>query len=494
MTTVPPRGNPGYRPAVPVDGQVPVPIRYSSPPVRYPQPPPPAGRPVPHPGGVGPARPGLPPLPPPPPGAPDSRAAAPAPLAPRLPLYRNRDDAWIGGVASGIAHHLGWPVWLIRLCLVGLTLSSVITVAIYGVLWMVMPDAPTESQPPGLQAASHQGMREATPEPKLRSNAGRITAVLMIGLGALLLGQSIGLGFSSGFFWPSMLAVGVALVWVQADVPDEKVKREPDVPQWVAPLLGTKKWAATLRVVMGMGLVGAALSMTAAAQIGVGQIPVVLWVAGLTLAGVGVVAAPWILRFRRKLDAAREEKLIADTRADMAAHLHDSVLQTLALIQRQADDPRQVASLARRQERELRTWLYADEAGLGTLKAALVDAGGEVEDERGVPVEVVCVGDIDLTPDLRAMVQAAREAMMNAAKHSQADLIDVYAEVDRDEEPPLVQVFVRDRGRGFNLDEIADDRMGVRGSIIGRMERHGGTAKLRSAPGEGTEIRLEMRA
>ena len=121
-------------------------------------------------------------------------------------------------------------------------------------------------------------------------------------------------------------------------------------------------------------------------------------------------------------------------------------------------------------------------------------AGGEVEDELGIAVEVVCVGDIDLDADLRAMVQAAREAMVNAAKHSGADLIDVYAEVDRDDEVPLVQVFIRDRGKGFELSEIADDRMGVRGSIIGRMERHGGAATVRSAPGEGTEIRLEMKA
>lgn len=417
------------------------------------------------------------------------------PPPPRQPLFRHRNEAWLGGVASGIAHHLGWPVWLIRLGFVGLTVSSLLMIAVYGVLWMVMPDAPPDSQPPGLQAASNQGLRGSEPKARRGSNLGRVAAVLMVGFGVMMLAQVLGLGISSAFFWPAMLAaVGVALVWLQADAPDETESSSSGMPQWISPLLGTRKWAATLRVILGMGLVGAAVSMVAAGQIGVSQIPVVLWVASLTLAGVGVVAAPWVLRYQRKLAAAREEKLIADTRADMAAHLHDSVLQTLALIQRQADDPRQVASLARRQERELRAWLYADAPGPGTLQAALVAAGGEVEDERGVPVEVVCVGDIELTADLRAMVQAAREAMMNAAKHSGADLIDVYAEVDRDEDPPLIQVFVRDRGQGFDLSGIADDRMGVRGSIIGRMERHGGTAKVRSAPGEGTEIRLEMKA
>lgn len=440
--------------------------------------------------------------PPPPPQGPRGYYQAPnqpprqpvAPNPPRQPLHRSPGDAWLGGVASGIARHLGWPIWLVRLSFVTLTLVSPMAAVVYGVLWFVMKDQAVPEQPPGLQAASHQGMRQQA-EPKKKANLGRITALVMVGSGIVLLVQNMGLGLTSAMFWPLLLAaVGVALVWAQADADHEQATASDGMPQWVAPLMGSKKWAATARVIVGMGLVGAAISMLAASRIGVGQMPVVLWVVGLTLAGVGVVGAPWVLRYRRKLDAAREEKLIADTRADMAAHLHDSVLQTLALIQRQADDPRQVASLARRQERELRTWLYTDTAGPGTLKAALMAAGGEVEDARGVAVEVVCVGDVELTADLRAMVQAAREAMMNAAKHSQADLIDVYAEVDRDTEPVLVQVFVRDRGRGFNLDQVADDRMGVRGSIIGRMERHGGTAKVRSAPDEGTEIRLEMKA
>ncbi|MGB3954507.1 MAG: PspC domain-containing protein [Brooklawnia sp.] len=413
----------------------------------------------------------------------------------RPPLYRDRNGAWLGGVASGIARHLGWPAWLIRLCFIGLTLSNILTVAVYGVLWMVLPDTPPDDRPPGLKAASHQGLREEAVGQRRGSNVGRVTAVLMIGFGLVMLAQALGLGIANAVFWPAIVAaIGVALVWLQADAPDDGETGPSGVPQWVAPLLGTRKWSATLRIVLGMGLVGAAVSMMAASQIGVGQLPTVLWVAGLTLAGVGMVAAPWVLRYRRKLDSAREEKLIADTRADMAAHLHDSVLQTLALIQRQSDDPRQVAALARRQERELRNWLYADPSGPETLQAALAAAGGEVEDEHGVPVEVVCVGDIDLDNDLKALVQAAREAMVNAAKHSGAGLIDVYAEVDRDEGDPVVQVFVRDRGKGFDLSGIADDRMGVRGSIIRRMERHGGTARVRSAPGEGTEIRLEMKA
>lgn len=174
----------------------------------------------------------------------------------------------------------------------------------------------------------------------------------------------------------------------------------------------------------------------------------------------------------------------------MAAHLHDSVLQTLALIQKQAGDPRAVVTLARRQERDLRGWLYGDQTGDATsFAAALRRVGVEVEDAHGVPVEVVTVGDIELDDARRAVVQAAREAAVNAAKHSEADAVDIFAEV----EGHHVEVFVRDRGNGFDLGSIPEDRLGVRRSIIARMERHGGTAVIRSAPGEGTEVRLSTR-
>jgi signal transduction histidine kinase len=173
----------------------------------------------------------------------------------------------------------------------------------------------------------------------------------------------------------------------------------------------------------------------------------------------------------------------------VAAHLHDSVLQTLALIQKNADDSRAVARLARAQERDLRSWLYGDSAATDTTVAgALRTAAAEVEDSHGVPVEVVTVGDTALVEQVRPLVLAAREAMVNAAKHSGADKVDVYAETTAGQ----VEVFVRDRGRGFDLDGVPEDRLGMRRSIIDRMQRHGGTAKVRSAPGEGTEVRLSM--
>jgi signal transduction histidine kinase len=173
----------------------------------------------------------------------------------------------------------------------------------------------------------------------------------------------------------------------------------------------------------------------------------------------------------------------------MAAHLHDSVLQTLALIQKHAGDGRTVATLARAQERDLRSWLYGDQPPADTsVASALKAAAAEVEDAHGVPVEVVTVGDAPVSERLRPLVLAAREAMVNAAKHSEADKVDVYAEcTDR-----ATEVFVRDRGRGFDAQAVADDRHGVRNSITDRMRRHGGTAVLKTAPGQGTEVRLTM--
>jgi len=173
----------------------------------------------------------------------------------------------------------------------------------------------------------------------------------------------------------------------------------------------------------------------------------------------------------------------------MAAHLHDSVLQTLALIQRQAGDSRQVATLARAQERDLRAWLYDEQPPPETSVAgALRAAAAEVEDTHGVPVEVVVVGDAPMSERVRPLVLAAREAMVNAALHSGASQVDVYVECA----DGSTEVFVRDRGRGFEEGAVPPDRLGVRNSIRDRMQRHGGGATIRTAPGEGTEVRLVM--
>ena len=207
------------------------------------------------------------------------------------------------------------------------------------------------------------------------------------------------------------------------------------------------------------------------------------------LAGLALLTAPLWWRLVADLTEERRERIRSQERADLAAHLHDSVLQTLALIQRHADSPREVARLARGQERELRTWLYRPEDRQeSNLAAALDAAAAEVEDAYVVQVESVVVGDVPVDEHLAALVNATREALVNAAKHAGVGTVSLYAEV----EPEQVTVFVRDRGAGFDPDAVRDDRHGVRGSIVGRMERHGGTAAVRSRPGAGTEVELTM--
>ena len=209
----------------------------------------------------------------------------------------------------------------------------------------------------------------------------------------------------------------------------------------------------------------------------------------LGVAGLALMVGPWLFRLVGDLSEERAARVRSQERADMAAHLHDSVLQTLALIQKHAADGRTVATLARAQERDLRSWLYGETAPPDTsVASALRAAAAEVEDGHGVPVEVVTVGDAPVSDRLRPLVLAAREAMVNAAKHSGAEQVDVYAECA----DAQVEVFVRDRGRGFDESSVPEDRLGVRNSIVDRMRRHGGTAAIRTAPGDGTEVRLAM--
>jgi signal transduction histidine kinase len=401
---------------------------------------------------------------------------------------RVAEGAMLGGVCTGLARHLGLPVILIRAAFVALLIFQFLGVIAYGALWLLLPPESTTAAP-GIEAASREGLRDQS-RPKRRVDWGMLVALIAFGGGLLWLVQTSGFGVSQQLFWPVAFAcAGAALVWRQADSEQQKKWRaEAGGKAWLAPFVARGGWPALVRVIVGLGLVGAAFGIVLAQEGHIDQLPEVMAMTTLALAGFAVVMAPWLHRSRTALNQARAEKVRADARADMAAHLHDSVLQTLAMIQRQADDPKAVQQLARRQERELRTWLYGDELPETTLKAALTAAAVEVEDERGVPVELVVVGDCDTSDAVQALVRAAREAMVNAAKHSGADQIDVYAEVDEEQ----IEVFVRDRGSGFNLNTVGDDRMGVKGSILDRMERHGGKAGVRSSPGEGTEVRLEI--
>ncbi len=209
----------------------------------------------------------------------------------------------------------------------------------------------------------------------------------------------------------------------------------------------------------------------------------------VTAVGFMLVFGHWVWNMASDLAAERRDRIRSEERADMAAHLHDSVLQTLALIQR-SDDARRMVTLARAQERELRSWLYGSGEGnaADSFTAALTAAAARIEGDHDIPVDVVTVGDAATDEDLSALVAAAGEALMNAAKHSGADRVSVYAELTDD----AVDVWVSDQGSGFDPAAVPPDRRGIADSIRGRVGRHGGSVEIVSSPADGTEVHLMM--
>jgi signal transduction histidine kinase len=383
--------------------------------------------------------------------------------APRL--YRAVHGRMLGGVASGIAEHLGIPRRWVRIAFVVLSFSAGLGVLLYGAFWIVLRTPP-----------------EAEPESPRRAVLQYVVAAVAAGIVLVVNAHTLPLGW---WFLPSVLACfGAALLWREASETDRDRWRRLSRNSLTA---GATDRLGILRVVAGVTLVLAG-AVFILAQAGISAVGVGLAAMLVTVAGLGLITGPWWLKLVRDLSDERRERIRSEERADIAAHLHDSVLQTLALIQRNSTQPREVARLARSQERELRSKLYGAGVPNGQFGAALHAAAAEIEDTYAITVDVVVVGDRALNTRLDALVAAAREAMVNAAKHAQVTNVSLYAEVEDDG----VWVFVRDRGVGFDLDGIEDDRQGVRGSIIGRLERHHGTATIKSKPGDGTEVALRM--
>ena len=408
------------------------------------------------------------------------------PAALDVRLRRHAEGRLLAGVAGGLADHLGVDVLRVRLAFALLSAISGFGVVLYGALWVFTPVGRPGLEPAGLAAAARSGHR---PRVSLaRGDVGQLVALGAIALGLVLLLARTRWGVPARLLVPALIAsAGLALIWSQADVADRERLASSS---WLFGLgAGRSRWLNVLRLAGGLALVVTGLvvfSLGSRRPSALGDTLVVLLV---VVVGAALVVGPLLWRLARQVDTERHERLLSQRQADVAAHLHDSVLQTLALIQRKADDPRAVVSLARAQERDLRGWLYgADQAAAATVGAALEQAAADVEQAHGVPVEVVVVGDTPLDDDTAALVRAAREAMVNAARHSGAPVVDVYAECAGG----AVEVFVRDRGTGFDPAAVPSDRMGLRGSVVDRVERHGGTAVVRSAPGEGTEVRLTM--
>ena len=415
------------------------------------------------------------------------------PAAPRPPLVRQRRGRLLGGVATGLAEHLGVPVKLVRVIFVITAIPFGAGVVVYAFLWATMRAAPADPAA-GVVAAdapqdttAGQATRTAGPRHGHRldlrevkswlRNGNQAVMLTLLGVGALAVAVtwwlgSAGINIHAEVVVPVVaIVVGTIFFWSQLDETDAVGTRRP--VRWI--------WLVVGLGLTSLGLVGLLARGTDLTELG--------QVAGAVLAalvGVAVLAAPWILRLWSTLRVEQAARIRATERADIAAHLHDSVLQTLALIQRQSTDAATVARLARAQERQLRSYLYDEDARAGTLGAALTAAMGEVEDLHGVPVQLVVTGDCPMDEHLDALVKSVREATWNAVRHGRPP-VSTYVEVG----PGAVEAYVRDHGDGFDLDAVPDDRAGVRESIIGRMERHGGTARIRRRA-DGTEIELRL--
>lgn len=402
--------------------------------------------------------------------------------------YRDTEEGILGGVAGGLARHLGLPVLWLRAGFVVATVLSGLGLVLYVALWAVLPAGNRfEQSAPGVASATRGGRR---PGRSLRlQDVGPAIALGALGIGALFTAQAV---FSSGVvFWALAVGVaGLALLWWQADEAQRERWRDTNGRIDPVRLVFGGGWTGWARIVAGALLLVAAAMLVfldngATRSDGWG----VLIAAVFLVAGGALVLAPWLHGLATDLSAEREERIRSQERADVAAHLHDSVLQTLALIQKNAGDATTVARLARAQERDLRSWLYAGDAtDQSTVASALRGIAAEVEDAHGITVDVVTVGDCDVVEPVRPILAATREALVNAAKHAGTGRADVYAEIT----DAAVDVFVRDRGVGFDPDVLPEGRYGVRHSIVERMRRHGGSAAIRSTTGEGTEVRLHL--
>jgi len=401
--------------------------------------------------------------------------------------HRDTQDLILGGVAAGLARHLGVPVMWVRLGFVAATFAAGFGLLVYAGLWMAMPtDEGFAESSPGVESATRRGMRPGGRRRVLDLGPAVVLGVLAIGVVTLLSALTGNL-----LLIPAVVAVlGIALLWRQAD--EAQRQRWIDSSGRIDPfraVFGDGGWASFGRVAAGLGLILVALILFALSSDSLSLARDVLVASLLGIVGLAIVVGPWIYRLAADLTAERGERVRTQERADLAAHLHDSVLQTLALIQKNAGDQATVARLARSQERDLRTWLFSTPAEeSGTFAGQLRAVAAQLEDAHGISVDVVAVGDLDFSERTRPVVDAAREAITNAAKHSGVARVDVYAEAG----PGGVDVFVRDRGAGFDLDGIGTDRLGVTRSILDRMERHGGRADIITAPGEGTEVRLHL--
>ena len=381
-------------------------------------------------------------------------------------LTRSSHDRVVAGLAGGVGARLGVPPAYVRAAFISLTLAGGVGILLYAVGWLGAPD---EEQYGTLIAADDP----APTRQQLGLALGFVAALLIL--------ESLGFWFGA-IVWPATLVIfGGALVWERSSA------RSRDRLTNLAKTPTTRRPRSTAQIVagallMGVGVIVILTSLDSFQSLGPVAIAVLV-----TAVGFMLVFGPWALGLFDDLSAERRARIRSEEKAEVAAHLHDSVLQTLALIQR-SDDPQRMTTLARAQERDLRAWLFTPErAEPGeTVGEAMVAAAAKVEADFDVPVEVVVVGDRQADGDSASLVAAATEAMMNAAQHAEAKQVSVYVECSAD----AVEAWITDHGKGFDPEAIDEDRKGIAESILARMERSGGYAHIESRPGDGTEVHL----
>ncbi|HEX3706083.1 MAG TPA: PspC domain-containing protein [Mycobacteriales bacterium] len=383
-------------------------------------------------------------------------------------LYRRRDDRLVAGVAGGLSDHLGIDVMLLRIGFVISIALGGLGVLLYTAFWVVVP----------------QGEDDAD---RIDRTDARVQLVAFAALGAamLLVAQLLGLGAS--LLWPAAATVtGAAILWRQAD--ESSRHRWRSVADRQRAVFSGARGRTAVRYAAGIALVLTGMGTFLATQNAFPVARRAFLPAVVVSLGLIVVVGPWLLRYWREAAVERTARIREHERVELAGRIHDSMLQTLTLIQRRAEDPEEVRRLVRHSERELRGWLYRSAQPAASLRAMVAAACGEVEDEYDVTINLVVVGDHPAEPAVEPVVQAMREAAVNAAKHAGVRELSVYVEVGE----TSLEIYIRDRGKGFKPAAIPDDRFGVRESIVARMQRHGGEASIRSARRTGTEVRLTL--
>ncbi len=381
---------------------------------------------------------------------------------------RSAADRVLTGVAGGIGERLRIDPVVVRLSFVVLTFAGGAGVLLYVSAALVSRrPAPAELPPPP------------------RTSTTQAVAIAMVLTGVLLILRGVGVWFGDGVVWPAAIVVlGLAVIWTHGDEATRARRLA-----WMPRPIRDEAVSHRVRTLVGVLVIalGAWAFFSSNPPLDLfGDAPSAV---ATVLVGLAVIAGPWIWRLVRQVADERRERIRQEERAEMAAHLHDSVLQTLALTQR-TEEPGEMIALARVQERALRTWLYGKSrpGGAGSLSAALDELAVWVERTHRTWIEIVMVGDCPLDDAVRALVHACREALVNAARHSRARGVSAYVEVEDDQ----VTAFVRDQGVGFTRAAVPADRHGIAESIEGRMERNGGVAVVESAPGRGTEVRLRI--